>query len=254
MIAILSPSKTLNEDTKLVTNEYTVPDFPDRSRELVETLRDYSTKDLEKLMSINPKLAELNVERYMQWNTPFKTETAKPALLMFKGEVYNGLRADELNEKDLLFAQDHVRILSGLYGILRPLDLIMPYRLEMGTKLKTGKGNDLYEFWGNQLTEKLNEAFHDHKEKVLINLASNEYVKALNTDELKVRIINIQFKEEREGTYKFITVYGKNARGLMTRFMIRNRIEIADDLKSFDLDGYFLNQELSKEDDWVFTR
>ncbi len=254
MIAILSPSKTLNDKKTVEVNTYSLPEFLDDSKQLVEILKEYSPGKLSKLMNINPKLSNLNAERYIQWTDKFSPKNASPALLTFQGEVYNGLKAEELDINDLEYAQDHVRILSGLYGVLRPLDLMKPYRLEMGTPLKNKRGKDLYEFWGDRLTLSLKKELGQHKEKVLVNLASNEYFQAIDKEELGVRVVSCQFKEEREGKFKFITVYGKKARGLMTRFIINNQIDKPEDLKAFDLDNYYYNSELSGEDDFVFTR
>ncbi|MFP4471928.1 MAG: YaaA family protein, partial [Bacteroidales bacterium] len=176
------------------------------------------------------------------------------ALLVFKGEVFNGLKADSLTEDDLLYAQDHLRILSGFYGVLRPLDLMQPYRLEIGTNLKNKRGKNLYEFWGDKITKAIGEALDASGSRVLINLASNEYFKSIDTKKLDAEIITPAFKDSKDGTYKFITLYGKNARGMMTRFILKNRPEDAESLKLFDEDGYFYNEQLSKENKWVFTR
>ena len=254
MIAIISPSKNLNENPEFITEEHSIPEFLDQSEILVEKLRKYSPKKLQNLMTINPKLAELNVSRYLSWNLPFSIENANRAVLMFSGEVFNGLQAKTLKEKDLVFAQDHLRILSGLYGILKPLDLMQPYRLEMGTDISIHKKKNLYQFWGDKLTQKLNNEFESHKEKVLINLASDEYFNALNKNKLNAKIIKCMFKEEREGKLKFVTVYGKKARGLMVKFMIENRIQNHEDLKAFDLEGYYYNESYSSEDLWMFSR
>lgn len=254
MIAIISPSKNLNENPDNITDDFTIPDFLDEANILIEKLRKYSPKQLQKLMSINPKLSELNVSRYMKWNRPFTLENAQRAILMFSGEVFNGLQAKSLKESDLKFAQENMRILSGLYGVLRPLDLMQPYRLEMGTDLSVQRKKNLYQFWGDKLTQKLNVEFESHKEKVLVNLASDEYFNAINQSQLKAKIIKCQFKEERAGKLKFITIYGKKARGLMVKFMIDNRIQNHEDLKAFDLEGYYFNEVYSKEDYWMFSR
>lgn len=254
MITILSPSKTLNETPEKITGEYSIPEFLDSSAELIELLRQYSPGELGQLMDINPKLSELNVERFLKWKLPFDTDNSDLSILMFKGEVFNGLKADSLTEENLLFGQDHLRILSGLYGILKPLDLMQPYRLEMGTNLKNGNWNNLYEFWGDRLTEKLNDEIEDHKEKVILNLASDEYFNALTPAKLNAKVLKCQFKEERDGKLKFITIFGKKARGLMTRYILENGIDKAEDLKTFDLDGYYFNPEHSTDELWMFTR
>ena len=254
MIAIISPSKNLDENPAKITDEYSLPNFLEKSEVLVEKLRKYSPKKLQKLMNINPKLAELNVGRYLSWNQPFTIENAHRAILMFSGEVFNGLQAKSMNENDLKFAQNNMRILSGLYGILRPLDLMQAYRLEMGTDISLQRKKGLYKFWGDKLTENLNNELEQHEEKVLINLASDEYFNAVNQKKLKARIIKCQFKEEREGKLKFVTIYGKKARGLMLRFMIENRIQKAENLKAFDTEGYYFNSNYSTEDFWMFSR
>lgn len=254
MITLLSPSKTLIEKPGHSTDAFTIPDFAEKSQQLVQEMRSYSPSDLGKLMKISPKLSELNVERYLSWQLPFSTSNAARSLLMFKGEVFNGLKAETLSEKNLHFAQDHLRILSGLYGMLRPLDLMQPYRLEMGTNMRVGEYENLYEFWGDLLTDKLNEELENHREKVVVNLASDEYYKALNEDKLHARIVKCQFKEERDGKLKFITLFGKKARGLMARYIIENGIDRVDDIKTFDKEGYYFNVEHSHDDLWMFTR
>lgn len=254
MITVLSPSKTLNEDPELITKEYTIPEFLDRSEVLVEKLREFSPSAMGKLMDINPKLSEVNVERYLKWKLPFDTTNSDRALLMFKGEVFNGLKAETLNEDDLLYAQEHIKILSGLYGILKPLDLIQPYRLEMGTSLGIDHWKNLYEYWADRITEKINNEMESQDEKVLLNLASDEYFKAIDPSKIDAKILKCQFKEERDGKLKFITIYGKKARGLMTRFIIQNKIDGAEDLKAFDLDSYHYNEEYSTDDTWMFSR
>jgi uncharacterized protein len=254
MLIILSPAKTLKENFKRGKLDFTLPEFTAESEILVNTLRKYSPRKLMELMDINPKLAELNANRFSRWNPDFTPENSLPALLMFNGEVYNGLKASTLAKKDLVYAQNHLRILSGLYGVLRPLDLMKPYRLEMGTPLKVGRKKDLYSFWGDKITACLNRELEGQKEKVLLNLASNEYSDAVNLKKIKARVLTCTFKEERNGKLQFITLYGKKARGLMTRFIIENRIDKAEDLKHFDLEGYFFNERMSKRDEWMFCR
>jgi uncharacterized protein len=254
MLIILSPAKTLKENFKPGKLDLTLPEFPAEAETLVKTLRKYSPRKLMELMDINPKLAGLNASRFSRWNSDFTPENSLPALLMFNGEVYNGLKASTLAKKDLVYAQNHLRILSGLYGVLRPLDLMKPYRLEMGTPLKVGRKKDLYSFWGDKLTACLNRELEGHKEKVLLNLASNEYSDAVNFKKIKARVLTCTFKEDRNGKLQFITLYGKKARGLMTRFIIKNRIDKAEDLKHFDLEGYFFNERMSRGDDWMFSR
>lgn len=254
MIILLSPAKTLNFEIQPQTDNFSQPDFTSEAETIVNVLRKYSPARLQELMRINPKLAELNASRYLEWHLPFTPENAMQALLVFKGEVYNGLKAESLTEADLLFAQDHLRILSGLYGILRPLDLMQPYRLEMGANLKINRKKDLYHFWGNKLTAHLNELLEGTDQKFIINLASDEYFNAINPRKLNAKIIKPVFKDYSGGSYRFITVYGKKARGMMSRFIIQNRIVEAEKLKLFDEEGYFYNDQLTSGNTWVFTR
>jgi len=254
MLIILSPSKTLDFSFQPKTQHYTQPQFLKESEQLVKILKKYSPKDLQELMHINFKLADLNVKRFFDWRLPFTPENAKQAMLAFKGEVYNGLKADEFDENDLLAAQNNLLILSGLYGVLRPLDLILPYRLEMGTKLSNPKGADLYHFWGNKITKNVNLAIGQNHHQFLINLASAEYFSILDAAKIKSKIITPSFKDFSNGEYRFLTVYGKKARGAMARFIINNRLEDVEALKLFDEDGYNFNHQLSIENEWVFTR
>ena len=254
MLIILSPSKTLDFSLQPKTQHYTIPQFLKEADQLVKVLKKFSHKDLQELMSINYKLADLNVKRFFDWRLPFDPDTAKHAVLAFKGEVYNGLKADEFDENDLLEAQNHLLILSGLFGVLRPLDLILPYRLEMGTKLTNAKGADLYNFWGNKITKSVNLSIGQNNHKFLINLASAEYFRVLDAARIKCKIITPTFKDFSNGEYRFLTVYGKKARGTMARFIIKNRINDIESLKLFDEDGYNFNHTLSKGNDWVFTR
>ncbi len=204
-------------------------------------------------MKISDKLAELNAQRFDQWTLPFTQENAKQAILAFKGEVYLGLEAEDLNSRDLNFAQKHLRILSGLYGVLKPLDLIQPYRLEMGAKLKNRAGNDLYQFWGDHLATAIETELAAHRSRVLVNLASLEYFKSLRAN-LSVEVINPVFKDYSNGRYRVLSFFAKKARGFMANYIIRNRINKAEDLKAFDTDGYKYNKTLSNENQWVFSR
>ena len=251
MLTILSPAKTLNLDAQELVSEYTIPIFIDDSERLAMELKKYSVKRLAELMKINSKLAQLNYERYQSWGQPFIPSNAKQAILTFKGEVYNGLGANTFSLEDFDFAQQNLIMLSGLYGVLKSLDLMQPYRLEMGTQLKTRKWKNLYDFWGDKITEAINQMLDND---VMINLASNEYFKAINQDLLIGKIITPVFKENRNGTYKFVHIFGKKARGLMARFIIRNKITDPEQIKLFDLEGYYYNDRLSKQDEWVFTR
>ena len=251
MLILISPSKTLDFSRNFITPENTMPDFLTEAEELITELRKYSTSRLSKLMNVSTKLAQLNYDRYQYWTLPFNSENSRQALLAFKGDVYDGLNAETFTESDFIFAQDHLRILSGLYGILKPLDLMQPYRLEMGTPLKTRKWKDLYDFWGSKITDKINECI---KEDILINLASNEYFKAVKKKNIQARIITPIFKDYKNGSYKFMSLYGKKARGLMASFIIRNKLIDTEQLKLFDMDGYYFNDEMSSTNEWVFTR
>lgn len=254
MITIISPAKTLDYKSKAQTKQFSQPVFLDDSKTLIEELRKFNPKDIVSLMKVNNDIATLNFERFLSWKIPFNLENAKQALLAFKGQVYVGLDAKTLTEDELLFAQNHLRILSGLYGILKPLDLMQAYRLEMGTSLKNPNGKNLYEFWRSKITEAVNNELLAHKNKVLINLASNEYYKVFKPKLLNADIITPVFKEAKGNDFKVVTVYAKTARGLMSRFIIQNRIESPEDLKAFDTDGYLYNQDLSTEKEWVYTR
>lgn len=254
MKTIISPAKNLDFKRQVQITEFTQPIFLKESERLIRNLRKLKPGDLTNLMGISDKLAVLNFERFQIWSQPFTTENARQAVLAFNGEVYNGLNAQELNEEDLKYAQNHLRILSGLHGILRPLDLIQPYRLEMGTKLAFGKSDDLYSFWNNKIHNYLKELLADSPNPVLINLASNEYSKVTKLKKLKARVISPVFYQLKGNDYKMIIVYAKKARGLMTRFIIDNRIHEPEQLKLFDAEGYFYNENLSDEKKWVFCR
>ena len=254
MLAILSPAKTLDYETPLKTKLNSQPIYGRESNQLIKTLRTFEPFEVASLMKISDKLADLNHKRYVEWrNKPAESKT-RPAALAFKGDVYQGLEAESFNDNDLKFAQRHLRILSGLYGLLRPLDVIQPYRLEMGTKLKTSKGQNLYDYWGTKLTTGLNEALKESKEGTLVNLASNEYFGAIQPNLLKGSLLNIGFKEKRNGQLKFVSFSAKKARGLMAKFIIKERLKNPDDLKNFDLEDYKFNKKLSSELDWTFSR
>lgn len=249
MLTLLSPSKTLNEDACSV-EKATKPVLLDSSKVLIKRLKSMSKKDISKLMGISDKLSELNFDRFQSFSTPFTPKNAKPALTYFKGDVYEGLKAEDFDKKDFEFAQKHLRILSGLYGLLRPMDLMQAYRLEMGTKLKNEKGKDLYEFWGEKITEKINEDESD----VIVNLASNEYFKAVKPKKMKGNLIVPVFKEKKGDDYKVIGLFAKKARGMMARYIIKNRINNPEKIKDFNESGYKFNKKLSNEKEWVFTR
>ncbi len=254
MLIIISPAKSLNFEEKPVTSAYTVPEFLEESEKLVIRLRKMSPAQLSELMSISRNLGELNFQRYQEWNLPFTPENAKQAVLAFSGDVYQGLKASSLSEEKLKLAQKHLRILSGLYGVLKPLDLIQPYRLEMGTRLNYYRSRDLYEFWNPLLTKKINEAIDESGSKVLVNLASNEYFKSIDKKKLKGEIVTPEFKDFKNGKYKIISFYAKKARGLMTRFILENNITETESLQAFDSEGYVFNPQLSTPNNPVFTR
>lgn len=254
MIVVLSPAKTLNYNKKTLANLYTKPIFQKEATELVKELQQYTPPELSTLMKISDDLAELNFKRNLSFQMKATLENSKQAILTFQGTVYQGMRADEFSEDELQFAQNHIRILSGLYGVLRPLDLIQPHRLEMGIKLKNSKGKDLYSFWKDKITNYLNEEIDKHNDKILINLASNEYFSAINTKSFAGKIINISFKEYRYGTYKIVAVYAKRARGLMSRYIAENKVKNIEILKNFEEEGYAYNEELSSDNEFVFTR
>jgi Uncharacterized protein conserved in bacteria len=256
MLIVISPAKNLDFKTTAPVADFTQPDYLRQSSKLIKRLRGLEVPDLIKLYSVSREIASLNYERYKKWHLPFTPENAKQAVFAFNGEVYNGLKAKTLTPDDILFAQDHLRMLSGLYGVLRPLDLIQPYRLEMGIKLDTDKAENLYEYWDNKITKNLNEVLKPQsgEKPVLINLASHEYFKAVHRKKIKARIIDLEFVEMRDGKFKPITVYMKKARGMMARFIIENRLTDPEQLKVFDVEGYAFAEELSEKDRWVFVR
>jgi len=253
MLMIISPAKTLDYESPLATETYTQPDYLDDACELIDQLKDLEPHQVSNLMSISDKLGQLNAERFRTWHTPFTPDNARQAILAFKGDVYTGLDAESFSEDDFAFAQQHLRMLSGLYGLLKPLDLMQPYRLEMGTKFENKRGKDLYAFWGRKLTKALNELLAAD-DKVLVNLASNEYFKSVQKKDIDGRLVTPQFKDWKNGQYKMISFYAKKARGLMCRYAIQNRITQADDLKGFNLEGYYFSEEQSDNNNWVFLR
>ncbi len=254
MLIIISPAKTMDYETPVPSERSSTPAFLDKSKLLINRLRDFSALDLCELQHVSIKIAELNFERNQLWKTPFTASNSRQAVFAFKGDVYNGLDAYTLNTKNLQFAQDHLAILSGLYGLLRPLDLIRPYRLEMGTKLTTSGARNLYDFWDMIITDAINRQLSILKSDILINLASNEYFKAVKTKALQARIITPVFKEYKNGEYKVIAIYAKKARGLMSRFIVENELSDIQALKQFHGDGYQFKSALSDEGNWVFTR
>ncbi len=254
MLIVISPAKTLDFEAPVTTKKATEPDFLSRSAELIDDIRALSPDGLSKLMGISPKLAELNHRRFMNWKPPFTADNAKQSVLAFKGDVYTGLDAQSLTAKQLTFAQKHLRILSGLYGLLRPLDLMQAYRLEMGVKFANRGGKNLYEFWGHDITDAINLQLKKTKSTQLINLASNEYFKSIKTGDLGAEIITPVFKDLKNGKYKIISFYAKKARGLMTRYIIENALSDVDAIKKFDVEGYRYAARESTAREWVFTR
>ncbi|UBM40296.1 peroxide stress protein YaaA [Hafnia paralvei] len=243
MLIIISPAKTLDYESPLATTRFTQPELLDHSAELMEYCRELTPAQIGSLMKISDKLAGLNAARFAEWQPNFTPQNARQAILAFKGDVYTGLHAEDFSEQDFDFAQQHLRMLSGLYGLLRPLDLMMPYRLEMGIKLHNAKGNDLYSFWGDLLTEKLNQQLKEQGDDVLINLASDEYFKAVKPAKLDGQLIKPVFLDEKGGKFKVISFYAKKARGLMSRFIIQNQLTQPEQLKDFNLEGYFFDEE-----------
>lgn len=254
MLIVVSPSKTMDYENPPKTKVFTQPDYLKNSQELITRLRQLSSSDISKLMSVSQKIADLNFDRYKTWNKKFTEKNSKQCVLAFKGDVYAGLDAESFSSKDFKFAQKNFRILSGLYGLLRPLDLMQAYRLEMGAKLDTLHGKNLYEFWGSTITEGLNAQLKKTKSDNLINLASNEYFKAVKPKELNAEIITPAFKEYKDGEYKMIGIYAKKARGLLSRYIIQNQLTNPEDMKSFHEEGYKFNKKLSKGNTWVFSR
>ena len=254
MIIVLSPAKTLDFTTPPTVAAYTQPALLAQSQVLIERLRELSPVDLGQLMSISDQLAVLNATRYAEWTLPFSPGNAKQALLAFKGDVYEGLDAASLAPADFEFAQGHLRILSGLYGLLRPLDLMQPYRLEMGTRLSNPRGKDLYAFWGDRVADALNEALRETGSTALVNLASEEYFKSVKPRMLAVPVVQPVFEDWSAGKFKVVSFYAKRARGLMARFAVVRRITSAEGLKAFAGEGYSYSAEASNEKHWVFRR
>ncbi len=254
MLMVISPAKTLDYETAPGTARHTLPEHLDDSAELIAVLREQTPAQIASLMKLSDKLAALNVARYASWHTPFTPENAKQALYAFKGDVYTGLAAEDFSEDDLDFAQRHLRMLSGLYGVLRPLDLMQPYRLEMGTRLTNPGGDDLYAFWGERISQWLNQALADQGDDILLNLASIEYFSAVKRSALKARVIDVQFRDLKNGQYKIISFHAKRARGMMARYVIRERITDPGRLQNFTDGGYRYSAELSSTDELVFLR
>lgn len=254
MLMVISPAKTLDYTSPLATQTHSLPRYLEQSSQLVEVLRTLAPNELAELMKLSDKLAGLNVARFSEWQPDFTLENAKQAILAFRGDVYTGLDADSLSADDFSYAQQHVRILSGLYGVLRPLDLMQPYRLEMGTKLKNSAGANLYEFWGERITDSLNQCLAEQQTNVLLNLASNEYFKAVKPKHLQATLIDVDFKDLKNDQYKIISFYAKKARGMMARYVIQNKIDTVDGLKNFSEQGYAYSAAQSKPNHLVFLR
>ena len=254
MLMVISPAKTLDFTSTPATQRYTQPAHLEHAQLLIGQLRELTPAQIAELMSLSDPLAGLNAARYASWQQPFTPENARQALLAFKGDVYTGLHAEDFSDADFDFAQQHLRMLSGLYGVLRPLDLMQPYRLEMGTKLANARGKDLYAFWGERITGWLNQALAEQGDSVLLNLASNEYFSAVKRKTLQARIIDTEFRDLKNGQYKIISFYAKKARGLMARYVIKNRIRDPQALQQFDLQGYRYCAEQSGVDKLVFLR
>ena len=254
MLALISPAKTLDYDTSLPTDQFTQPRLLADSAELIERCRQLSATEIAKLMTVSEKIATLNVARFHDWQADFDLANARQALFAFKGDVYTGLDAYTLTQPQIAYAQQHLRMLSGLYGLLRPLDLMMPYRLEMGTKLDNARGQNLYQFWDNSITNLINQDLAEQQSELLVNLASDEYYKSVKEAKIKAEIIKPVFLDQKNGKYKVISFYAKKARGLMARFIIEEKIERVSELKAFNIDGYYFDADSSLTGELVFKR
>ena len=254
MLITLSPSKGQDFETPALTRTYSKPRALKDSGLLIKELRKIRQQDIQQLMSVSENIAKLNADRYRSFKTPFTPKNAKQAIFAFKGDVYSGIDIEEYSDADLEYAQNHLRILSGLYGCLRPLDLIQPYRLEMKTKLHNVRGENLYQFWGDRITDELNKALEKQQQPVLVNLASNEYFKSVKPKQLNGRSLNINFKETKDGKTRVVAIFAKRARGMMTDYILRNRIEKPEDIKKFRQGGYRFRKELSDDKQWTFER
>lgn len=254
MLILISPAKTLDYQSPLATERFTQPALLEHSQQLIKTARTLSAPQIKKLMGISDKLADLNATRFHDWQPDFTPENARQALLAFKGDVYTGLQAETFSDTDFDFAQKHLRMLSGLYGVLRPLDLMQPYRLEMGIRFENERGKDLYQFWGDIITDTLNEALAQQGDEIVVNLASDEYFRAVKPKKLNARIIKPVFLDEKNGTFKVISFYAKKARGLMSRYIIEQRLTKPEQLTGFNREGYFFDEAASTPDELVFKR
>ena len=254
MLILISPAKTLDYQSPLATQRYTQPVLLDHSQQLIDVARQLSAPQIKTLMGISDKLADLNATRFHDWQPDFTPDNARQAILAFKGDVYAGMQAETFSDDDFTFAQQHLRMLSGLYGVLRPLDLMQPYRLEMGIRLQNPNGSDLYQFWGDTITQTLNEALAAQGDNIIVNLASDEYFRAVKPKQHDGEIVKPVFLDEKNGTFKVISFYAKKARGLMSRYIIENRLTTPEQLKAFDVDGYVFDEETSKKNELVFKR
>jgi len=254
MIVLLSPAKTLDYETADTVTDLTVPQFTAEANRLIRILKKKSVEEIKRLMHISDNLAVLNRTRYKTFSKEYTAENSKSAIMAFKGDVYTGLEAESLDDYSLSYISKHVRILSGLYGLLRPFDRMQPYRLEMGTRLENKKGTNLYHYWGSAISKQLNKRLTELEADTIVNLASNEYYKAVDQKKLKARVINIDFREEKEGEYKFVSFFAKKARGTMTRFIAEHKITDAADLRGFDYDGYRYAEESSTPEQLLFVR
>ena len=254
MLTVLSPAKKLSKECFVKTDLYQSPQFLKESKGLVKDLKKMTPLDLMSLMGISENLAELNWERLQQWDETFEPENSREAIFSFMGDTYSGLNAESLSAQDLGFAQNNIRILSGLYGVLRPLDLMKPYRLEMGTKFANARGKNLYDYWEDSLSNHIKKELIGHKENIVLNCASIEYFKVIDRPSLDINVITPQFKDMKNGQYKMISFFAKKARGMMARYVVQNRIENVNDILTFDLGGYSFNKSLSTPNQPVFTR
>lgn len=254
MLAVISPAKTLDYESPLPIDHYTLPRLLDQSQQLIEVCQQLSASQIAQLMTVSEKIAQLNAARFQDWQSNFDLGNARQALFAFKGDVYTGLDAYALTEPNLEFAQNHLRMLSGLYGLLRPLDLMMPYRLEMGTKLANPRGTNLYQFWEDRITQLINADLAETQSELLVNIASDEYYKSVNEKKIQAQIIKPVFLDQKHGKYKVISFYAKKARGLMARYIIDNQLERLEDLKSFNTEGYYFDADSSLKGELVFKR
>lgn len=254
MLTLISPAKTLDYESSLPTDQHTQARLLEHSQKLIEVASKLSATEISSLMSVSEKIANLNVERFRDWQPEFDLSNARQAIFAFKGDVYTGLDAYNLKDHDISYAQEHLRMLSGLYGLLRPLDLMLPYRLEMGTKLANSRGHNLYEFWGHIITELINYDLAAANSELLVNIASDEYYKSVKENKIQAEIIKPIFLDQKNGKYKVISFYAKKARGLMARFIIENQIDRVEDLKGFNTEGYYFDAESSLKGELVFKR